>query len=182
MNPRPGPPMQVTIPTLYTPRLVLVPPQAKHLDLYAALYGDHQVMEHIAAPLDRSAAGKLLAAHAGHWVLHGFGGWCVEEKESGDIIGLAGLKRPEGSPCVEIGWILRPTTWGKGYATEAASAALAFATGSVGARQVAAHIARDNAGSVSVARRLGMQLSTESADASTLVYLHVANPESGAGQ
>jgi RimJ/RimL family protein N-acetyltransferase len=167
--------MQVTIPTLHTPRLKLVPPQAIHLDTYAALYGDPEVMRHIADPTDRMAAWKILATHAGHWVLYGFGAWCVEEKQSGSIIGIAGLRQPEGSPCIEIGWIISPKTWGKGYATEAAAAALAFATGTVRASRVAAHIGRDNVGSVSVARKLGMRLSTESAQAETLVFLHVAH-------
>jgi RimJ/RimL family protein N-acetyltransferase len=167
--------MQIRIPTLHTPRLKLVPPQAIHMDTYAALYGDAEVMLHIGEPMDRAAAWKILAAHAGHWVLYGFGGWCVEESQSGSVIGLIGLRQPDGSPHVEMGWIMSPKVWGKGYATEAASAALAFATETVGAPKVVANIHRENDGSMSVARKLGMLLSPDSTEAETLVFLHVAN-------
>ncbi|MDR3412856.1 MAG: GNAT family N-acetyltransferase [Formivibrio sp.] len=167
--------MQVTIPTLHTTRLTLVPPQAGHLDVYADLYGNPEVMRHIAEPIDRAAAWKILAAHAGHWVLYGFGGWCVEEKQSGTIIGIVGLRQPAGSSIVEIGWIISPKARGRGYATEAAIAALSYATETVGAPEVAAHIGRGNEGSVSVARKLGMKLSTESKDAKTLVFLHTSS-------
>ena len=58
----------------------------------------------------------------------GFGFWAIEARESGALLGLAGLSRPRFdaafTPCVEIGWRLRRDAWGRGYATEAARKAL----------------------------------------------------------
>ncbi|MEU5939274.1 GNAT family N-acetyltransferase [Micromonospora sp. NPDC047548] len=56
---------------------------------------------------------------------------------------------------IEVGWHLHPDSWGHGYATEAARAALAreFAAG---AREVYAVVSPGNDPSMAVARRLGM--------------------------
>jgi RimJ/RimL family protein N-acetyltransferase len=162
--------MQVTIPTLRTERLNLVPPHHSHLATYEALYGSPEVMRHIAEPFDKQAAARLLAAHAGSWVLHGFGGWCVEERATGAVIGICGLRRSEQGDDVDIGWILQPSSWGRGYATEMTEAAIQYAFQHVGASQIVARIAPENASSIAVARKLGMQLEQKSSADTTLVF------------
>ena len=163
--------MQVTIPTLRTERLDLVPPHYSHLATYEALYGSPEVMRHIAEPIDKQAAARLLAAHAGSWVLHGFGGWCVEERATRAVIGIAGLKRLEQGEDVEVGWIIEPSAWGRGYATEAAREVIQYAFEQIGALRAVAHIAPENAGSIAVARKLGMQLEQEAAVGTALVFV-----------
>lgn len=163
--------MQVIIPTLRTERLDLVPPHYSHLATYEALYGSSEVMRHIAEPLDRQAIARMLAAHAGSWVLHGFGGWCVEERATCAVVGIAGLKRPEQGEYVEIGWIVEPKAWGRGYATEIAEAVIEYAFEQVKAPRAVARIAPGNAGSIAVARKLRMQLEQESSTDATLVFV-----------
>ncbi len=150
--------MQLHIPTVETPRLNLIPPSQSYFDKFAALYGDPVVMEHIGSTLDRVEAWKVMARHAGQWVLSGFGSWLVQEKDSGDVIGVIALMYPEGNIELEIGWIISPTRWGKGYATEAARAAMAFAFETVGAKRVMARVNPANPASISVAQKLGMTL------------------------
>ena len=163
--------MQVTIPTLRTERLDLVPPHHSHLTTYEVLYGSPEIMRHIAEPLDKQATARLLAAHAGSWALHGFGGWCVEELATRAVIGIAGLNRLEQGGDVEVGWIIEPSAWGRGYATEAARAVIQYAFEQVGALRAVAHIARENAGSIAVARKLGMQIDQEAAIGTKLVFV-----------
>ena len=163
--------MQLPIPTLCTPRLALVPIADAHLDAYASLYGDPVVMAHIGAPLDRAETWKLMARHAGHWVLRGYGGWTVQLRTTGSIVGLTGLQYPEGHTELEIGWVLKPESWGQGYAPEAAGAALAYAFDTVGAKRVVARIAPKNAGSIAVARKLGMRIAPDLSNETSSAYL-----------
>lgn len=163
--------MSLHIPTLRTARLALVGPSEAHFESYVALYGDPVVMQHIGPPMDRGEAWKLLARHAGHWMLRGYGGWLVQLKASGNVVGLVGLQFPEGNPELELGWVFHPQSWGQGYATEAARAALAYAFDAVGAPRVMARIAPANAGSIAVARKLGMRHDAALSDDATSVFL-----------
>ncbi len=150
--------MHISIPTLTTERLILLPPDPSHLDAYLATYGDAEVMAHLTAPMDAVKVWHMMATQIGHWALRGFGGWSVQVRESGAVIGRLGLIRPEGNAEVEIGWVLGRESWGKGYATEGARAALAFGFDTVRAERVIARIAPANAGSAGVAAKLGMRL------------------------
>ena len=163
--------MQVTIPTLRTRRLDLVPPHHSHLATYETLYGSPEVMRHIAEPFDKQAAARLLAAHAGSWVLHGFGSWCVEERATQAVIGIAGMKRPEQGEHVEVGWIIEPSAWGRGYATEIAQAVIKYAFERVGASRAMAQISPGNMSSIAVALKLGMQLDQKSSTDAALVFV-----------
>lgn len=162
--------MQLHIPTLLTERLELVPIARTHFDAYASIYGDPAVMTHLSAPMDRAEVWKLMARHAGQWVLHGCGAWSVKERGKDDVIGVSGLQFRDISLDAEIGWVFSSQTWGKGYATEAASAILAHVFEKMGEKRVVARIAPANTGSISVARKLGMVIDSKSSDEATLVY------------
>jgi len=167
--------MQLHIPTLKTARLALVPPDSSHLANYLAVYGDAEVMSHIGGPMDADQVFEMMARQIGHWALRGFGGWAVQRRDSGSIIGRLGLMRHEGAVDIEIGWVLGRESWGKGYATEGAQVALAFGFDVVGAKQISAHIAPGNAGSIAVATKLGMRLDTARSVPDTNVYVLTAD-------
>jgi RimJ/RimL family protein N-acetyltransferase len=63
----------------------------------------------------------------GHWHLRGYVQWTIVERTTGDVIGRVGLWYPEGWPDIDLGWIIRRSRWGHGFATEATRAALAWA-------------------------------------------------------
>lgn len=98
-----------------------------------------------------------------HWRdEHGFTFWVVERKEDGELLGFCGLKIADGRDSsvageVEIGWRLREDAWGRGYAREAAAAALRHAFERVGAERVIALTVDGNSNSWGLMRRLGMQ-------------------------
>ena len=85
------------------------------------------------------------------------GRWAIERKSDGVVAGTAiFVKLPDGDGEYEVGWHLHPDSWGQGYATEAGRGAVerAFARG---LPEVFAVVRPDNAASIAVCRRLGMQ-------------------------
>ena len=91
---------------------------------------DPRVMEFLPKPLDCRESDALAARIRDHFARNGFGLWAVEVPGVADFIGFVGLSVPEFkanfTPCVEVGWRLAHEHWGKGYAAEAARAALNF--------------------------------------------------------
>ena len=147
-------------PELETPRLVLRRWRATDLKPCAAMNADPEVMRHYPRRLSRAATAALIERMEAHFAAHGFGFWALEERAGGGFAGFLGLNRPAfdppGGPCVEIGWRLVRAHWGKGYATEAARAALAHAFGTLDLDEVAAFTAPGNIRSLGVMQRLGM--------------------------
>jgi RimJ/RimL family protein N-acetyltransferase len=92
---------------------------------------------------------------SGHWHLRGYGQWTVIEKATREVIGRVGLWNPEGWPGLEVGWVIRRSRWGNGFATEAAHEAVRFAFAEVGADRLISLIPPDNARSIRVAQKIG---------------------------
>ncbi len=86
---------------------------------------------------------------------HGF--WCVERKEDGERLGLAGLIHREGLPEPDLGYGLAERHWGRGYAREAAAAALRYAHEVLGLRHLLATTAPHNDSSGRVLMDIGFQ-------------------------
>ena len=90
------------------------------------------------------------------WLEHGFGRWAVEERDTGRFVGHAGLGVHRLWPDdPELGYGVDPELWGRGYATEAAAAALAHGFETFGFQRVVSLIHPDNEPSIRVAERLG---------------------------
>lgn len=76
----------------------------------------------------------------------------------GDMIGITSLRRPTAdSASAETGYELSPTHWGRGYATEAAAALLAFGFGELKLHRISAHCVAENVASARVLEKLGMR-------------------------
>jgi RimJ/RimL family protein N-acetyltransferase len=147
---------------LQTPRLALrrFRPE-EDLDGFAAVCADAEVMRFIGTgrTLTRSETRGLLATIERHWDDHGFGLWAVDV--DGQVAGFCGLAvpafLPQVLPAVECGWRLGRPWWGRGLATEAGEAALAWGRAELGLRSVVSIIAAGNARSARVAVKLGMR-------------------------
>lgn len=151
------------VPELRTPRLRLRGLRADDLAPFAAMNADPRVMEHLPAPLSRLESDELAARVAAGFAVHGFGLWAVEtigEREA-PFIGLTGLDRPSFDapfgPCVEVAWRLAAEHWGRGYATEAARAALRFGFEELGLPEIVAFTVPANRRSRRVMEKLGMR-------------------------
>jgi RimJ/RimL family protein N-acetyltransferase len=112
-------------------------------------------------PMAPEESWAQLLRHAGHWALHGYGVFAVEEKETGLLVGEAGFAdfhRGFGGdfdPFPEACWSIRTDRQERGYATEAAAAALAWTEAKMGANRTVCLIHADNVASHRVATKLG---------------------------
>lgn len=141
--------------TLHTSRLILRPPVEDDLDAWAMLDADEVATRFIGGVQGRAGSWQGLATAVGMWSLRGCGLFSVLERDTGAWVGRVGPWIPEGAIGTEIGWAIARPGWGKGYATEAAAAAMAWAFGHLGWTQVIHCIDHDNAASIAVAHRLG---------------------------
>ena len=149
-------------PTIETDRLVLHPFQDADLADYFAIQDRPEVRAALRIPdgAGLPEAFNAMAAWLGQWELRGTGHWALEEKDSGQFVGSAGLNRPEHHdwPGVEVGWTLHPSQWGRAYATEAGAAAVHYGFEELGEERPFSCILPDNHRSQAVARRLGFKL------------------------
>jgi RimJ/RimL family protein N-acetyltransferase len=147
-------------PTIRTARLHLRLWRGEDLPAFAALNADPRVMEFLPGLLDRAASDARVARIRDHFDRHGFGFWAVEVPGVAGFIGFVGLSVPEFTarftPCVEIGWRLAHEHWGKGYATEAARAALDFGFRVLALPEIVSSTVPANRRSRRVMERLGM--------------------------
>jgi ribosomal-protein-alanine N-acetyltransferase len=146
---------------LATERLLLRRWTSADRETFAALNADPRVAEHLPGPLSRSESDALAARIEAHFEEHGFGLWAVEVPGVAPFAGFVGLSVPafqsHFTPCVEIGWRLAARHWGRGYASEAAHAALAFGFGRLGLGEVVSFTVPGNARSRRVMERIGMR-------------------------
>lgn len=142
-------------PVLVTERLILRPPGADDLDGWAAMAAEADTMEYIGGVAGRAGSWRQLCTMVGAWHISGFAMFSVIERETGAWIGRIGPWRPEGWPGSEVGWGIRAGFAGKGYAHEAAVAAMDFAVDILGWERIIHVIDPANTRSIALARRLG---------------------------
>jgi RimJ/RimL family protein N-acetyltransferase len=145
---------------LVTERLLLRRWRADDAEPLAALNADPEVMRWIGdgTALPRALSDELIARFEREWGERGHGVWAAER--DGELLGFCGLTQPsflpELLPAVEVGWRLRRSAWGHGYATEAARAAVAFGFREARLREVLAVVDPGNVRSLRVCAKLGM--------------------------
>ena len=93
----------------------------------------------------------------------GFGLWAVVRRDTGEMVGQAGLTlQPyQDSQVLEVGYLLKRRHWHQGYAAKAAEGCKRYAFEKLGQRAVYSVIKADNAASIRVAERIGMEKADE---------------------
>jgi RimJ/RimL family protein N-acetyltransferase len=121
---------------------------------------DVRVMEFLPKLLSREESDGLADRIERHFAEHGFGLWAVEAPGIADFIGYTGLAVPRFTayftPCVEIGWRLAAEYWGRGYAAEAARAAVRYAFDELQLDEIVSFTVPANVRSRRVMEKLGM--------------------------
>jgi [ribosomal protein S5]-alanine N-acetyltransferase len=100
---------------------------------------------------------QALDRHIRHWDRHGFGVWAVVERGGGSLLGHAGLQVLEHSDQVQVSYYLGQAAWGRGIATEAATAALRFGFEHLGLDRIMAVVRPTNTASQHVLTKLGLR-------------------------
>jgi RimJ/RimL family protein N-acetyltransferase len=151
-----------TVPAIETERLLLRGHGVEDFADCLALWTDPAVTRFIGGkPSTPEEVWARLLRYVGHWSLLGFGYWVVTERVTGRFLGEVGFAdfRREIEPSLEgvpeIGWVLTPQGHGRGFATEAAGAALAWGDAQFGRVRTACIIAPENAASIRVAEKCG---------------------------
>lgn len=126
------------------------------LDELLALHEDPAVARYM-GEYDRAGMEGYLRMVEEEWGERGHGRVAILDRTTGSFLGRSGLKHWPQFGETEVGWVLRPEMRGRGYATEAARAALAWGFDAFDLPYVTAMIQPDNAASARVAGRLGMR-------------------------
>jgi RimJ/RimL family protein N-acetyltransferase len=152
-------------PTLTTERLILRPPKHEDFDGYAEMSAEEETMRFIGGVGPRDAVWRGMAMLAGSWALLGYGMFSVLKRDTGEWIGRLGPWRPGGKeggwPGDEVGWGLKKSATGQGYAQEGATAAIDWVFDNLGWEHVIHCIDKQNAPSIALALRLGSKLEHE---------------------
>jgi RimJ/RimL family protein N-acetyltransferase len=144
-----------------TSRLLLRRWRESDREPFAQLNADPEVMLHMPSVLTRAQSDELIGEIEARFARDGFGLWALELRETGELLGFTGLSvvpfQAHFTPAVEVGWRLRRSAWGSGYATEAARMSLAFGFGELGLAEIVSFTSPANARSRAVMERLGMR-------------------------
>lgn len=138
-----------------TERLLLRPMAPGDLDAFIALHAEPEVTRFI-RPLGRAAAEERLRKDEREWRERGHGMLAVLDVGGGAFLGRCGLKHWPQFDETELGWALKRTAWGRGYATEAARACTEWGFSTLDVPYLTAMINAENARSIKVAERLGL--------------------------
>lgn len=149
---------------MQTPRLILRQWKPEDVPVFVAMNEDPQVMRYFPGLLRPQQSEGWAESCRQMLERQGWGLWAVEVKAGAEFIGFVGLHAPTidlpFNPCVEIGWRLKSSAWGKGYATEAAHACLGHAFTVIGLKEVVSFTSIINTPSSAVMERLGMKRDT----------------------
>lgn len=130
------------------------------LEMFQKLNRDPLVMRYFPKTLTEAETALFYKRIREEFKRLGLGLYAVEVKESGQFIGYIGFHEASFpspfTPCIEIGWRLSSSAWGKGYATEGARACLAYGFRELNLSEVYSFTAKINHPSENVMRKIGM--------------------------
>jgi RimJ/RimL family protein N-acetyltransferase len=131
------------------------------IDAMAAINADPEVMEFFLALRSHEETATFIAKMQTQFVEKGFCYFAVDTLENKEFIGFTGLSIPDFeadfTPCVDIGWRLKRSVWGKGFATEGAGRCLDYGFTQLGLTHVYAIAPCVNVRSEHVMKKTGMQ-------------------------
>ena len=144
---------------LETARLVIrriVPGDAAAMH---AVYGDAEAMRWVAdgLPLARERCEEWVRVTERNYAARGYGMFTVLLRDSNEVVGFCGLVHPGGQADSEIKYAFHRAHWGKGYATEVATAMLRYGASVHGLSRIIATAAPENLASHRVLAKAGMR-------------------------
>ena len=128
-------------------------------EIVARWNADRRFTEHLGGPRPRAESDEIFDRWQAHWVQHGFGLLGVEWRATGELIGRTGPQYHRAWPDdPEVGWAFDPRWWGRGLATEAGAAAVAWGFGELGHDRLVSITTEANVASRRVMEKLGFRL------------------------
>jgi RimJ/RimL family protein N-acetyltransferase len=130
-------------------------PDRADFDAWADFCADPDQARFLGGPTPREVAWRDFSMRTGMWLTRGFSMFSVIERASGAWVGRIGPWQPEGWPGTEVGWGVARAFAGKGYAYEAACAAMDYVVDVLGWDRIIHTIDPANTPSIRLAERLG---------------------------
>ena len=146
-----------------SPRLLLRQFTEEDAPLIFQLNSDPEVIKYVHEPLltSEDQARKIIVDVIMPQYKNNLGRWAIHLKENNQFLGWCGLKyRPELDE-TDLGYRLKKSTWGKGYATEAAKHTLDHGLNKLNLPVITAHAHVENIGSIKVLEKIGMHFTRE---------------------
>ena len=153
-------------PVVVTSRLELRPFAPADGEALHALFTNDGVRRWLLddALVEREWVDGEIAESARRFAAGGCGLWVLREPPAGALVGFAGFRPFWDPPQLELVYALHPSVWGRGLATEAGRAAIAYGFDTVGFTEVLAATDAPNTASVAVLGRLGFEEYTRTSD------------------
>jgi [ribosomal protein S5]-alanine N-acetyltransferase len=151
------------VPEIVTARLMVRELRLEDAEPLARMWADAEVTRFMGGPRDYETLRLAFEEDVRAGIPPQFDLWPVIEKAAGKVVGHCGLldKEVEGRAEVELVYVFDPPAWGKGYATEVATALRDYARSALHLRRIISLIEPENAASERVACKIGMQLEKE---------------------
>lgn len=160
-----------------TRRLALTPLQLVDVDAVFRVFSDPATWRHLPSGrhTDREQSRRTVEDAEDSWITAGLGPWALRVTEAsaspelpaGTFIGTGGVTMTPASVW-NLGYRLSPESWGRGFATELARAAIDAAVAVDGERPVTARVLSNNPVSGTVAVRAGLSLIWEGPSTATV--------------
>jgi RimJ/RimL family protein N-acetyltransferase len=150
----------MALPEIETARLRLRMYRPDDLEERYAMLNNSEVTRYypdIFSPPSKERVAAGLVRHIERWKEHGFGEWALTHKESGKLLGYAGIQFVQRGPETELFYGLLPEHWRQGFALEAARACLRYGFEQRKLERIVACANPANAASVSILEKLGMK-------------------------
>ena len=128
---------------------------------FTAMNKDAEVMRYFPSTLTFDETIAMVNRIHSHFDKHGFGLFSIDDLSAQTFIGYTGFMVPSFTsyftPCIEIGWRLKRSSWNKGYATEAAKACLHYGFETLNFDTIFSFTSELNTKSIKVMQRIGMK-------------------------
>lgn len=128
---------------------------------FAKMNADLDVMEYFPKPLTKNETSDFIIRLQKHYKVNGYNYFATEILETGELIGFIGLAYQEYetkfTPATDIGWRLKKSAWGNGYATEGAKRCLEFAFKELNLEKIISVFTEKNIKSESIMKKIGMK-------------------------
>ncbi|SDZ92277.1 GNAT family N-acetyltransferase [Bizionia paragorgiae] len=133
---------------------------ASDLTEFASMNADKAVMKYFPEPLTTEETAELTKRLQKHYIKNGYTYYATDRLENGEFIGFIGFAFQEYhskyTPAIDMGWRLKPSAWGYGYATEGAKRCLEFGFNDLGFKTIIAVCTENNRPSEKVMQKTGM--------------------------
>jgi len=133
----------------------------KDLTQFSEINADSSVMEYFPKLLAVNETSEFIDRLQQHFEKFGYNYFATEILKTGEFIGFIGLAyqdyETDFTPATDIGWRLKKSSWGKGYATEGAKKCLEFGFNKLNLSRIISTCTLNNSKSENVMRKIGMK-------------------------